>query len=74
VTTSWAQRLKRVFRIEIQACIRCHVRLQVIASIEEPEVIAHILANRDRTSGTPEPEPELAPLAAWAPPPQSMLL
>jgi hypothetical protein len=69
-----AQRLERVFRIEIHACVRCHGRLQVIASIEEPEVMARSLAHRNRTSGTPEPEPELGPLAAPTPPPQSKLL
>jgi hypothetical protein len=34
----------RVFAIEIEARVRCHGRLQVIASIEESEVIARILA------------------------------
>jgi hypothetical protein len=56
----WAQRLQRVFGIE--ACARCGGRLQVIASIEDPAVIARILAHLDRTSRTSEPE--LAPLAA----------
>jgi hypothetical protein len=40
---SWAQRLKRVFAIEIQTCRRCGGRLRVIASIEAPAVIARIL-------------------------------
>jgi hypothetical protein len=35
---NWARRLKRVFGIEIERCARCGGRLQVIASIEEPEV------------------------------------
>ncbi|MCI0436641.1 MAG: transposase [Gemmatimonadetes bacterium] len=74
VAMSWAQRLKRVFAIEIDTCARCHGRLRVIASIEDPEVITRILAHLDRASGTPEPE--LAPRAARAPPPprQSTLL
>ena len=72
VAMSGAQRLKRVFGIEIEACARCSGRLKVIASIEDPAVIAHILAYLARTSGTPEPE--LAPLAARAPPVQSALL
>jgi hypothetical protein len=69
VAMSWAQRLKRVFGIDIEACAHCNGRLKVIASIEDPVVIAQILAHLDRTSGTPEPE--LAPLAARAPPKQS---
>jgi hypothetical protein len=72
VAMGWAQRLKRVFRIEIEACVRCHGRVKVISSIEAPEVIAHILARLDRTSGMPELE--LRPLAARAPPLQSALL
>jgi hypothetical protein len=71
VAMSWAQRLKRVFGIEIETCARCHGRMKVIASIEDPAVIARILAHLDRTSGT---QPELAPLAARAPPMQSALL
>jgi hypothetical protein len=42
---SWARRLKRVFGIEIACCARCGGKLQVIASIEEPQVIAKILAH-----------------------------
>lgn len=49
---SWAQRLKRVFGIEIEACARCSARLKVIANIEDPAVIARILAHLDRTADT----------------------
>jgi hypothetical protein len=42
---SWVRRLKRVFGIEIEDCARCGGKLQVIASIEEPQVIAKILAH-----------------------------
>jgi hypothetical protein len=67
---SWAQRLKRVFGIEIESCARCGGRLKMIASIEDPAVIARILAHLDRTVGI---QPELAPLAARAPPVHSAL-
>ena len=40
---SWAQRLKRVFGIEIQRCDHCGGALKIIASIEDPEVIGQIL-------------------------------
>lgn len=33
---SWAQRLKRVFAIEIEKCEKCGGRVKIIASIEEP--------------------------------------
>ena len=33
---TWAQRLKRVFAIDIETCRRCGGQLKVIASIEDP--------------------------------------
>jgi hypothetical protein len=41
----WAQRLKRVFSIDIEVCRRCGGRLRVIASIEEPAIIERILGH-----------------------------
>jgi hypothetical protein len=40
---SWAQRLKRVFAIDIERCRRCGGKLRVIASIEDPALIERIL-------------------------------
>ena len=40
---SWAQWLKRVIGIEIDSCQCCGGTLRIIASIEQPEVIAKIL-------------------------------
>ena len=37
------QRLKLVFGIDIETCERCGAKVKVIASIEAPAVIAHIL-------------------------------
>jgi len=42
---NWARRLKRVFGIEIQGCMRCGGKLRILASIEEPELIARILSH-----------------------------
>jgi Putative transposase/Transposase zinc-binding domain len=39
----WAQRLKRVFAIDIEVCRRCGGKLRVVASIEDPPVIERIL-------------------------------
>jgi hypothetical protein len=64
-----AQRLKRVFGIEIESCARCGARLKIVSSIEEPAVIARILAHRDRASGSAQPERALH--AARAPPGKS---
>jgi hypothetical protein len=42
---SWAQRLKRVFRLDIETCEQCGGRVKVIASIEDAAVIGRILAH-----------------------------
>ena len=56
---NWAQRLKRVFGIEIERCRGCGGRLGVIASIEDPELIERILCYQPRpilsTSSTAVP-------------------
>jgi hypothetical protein len=65
----WAPRLKRVFGIEIEQCVRCGGRLRVIASIEEREVIERILGHW-REQG--EDEVSVAALGARAPPQASL--
>jgi hypothetical protein len=65
VALTWAARLKRVFGIEIEQCVRCGGRLKVIASIEEPELIERILTHR-RERG--EEDAPAAPLGARASP------
>ena len=42
---SWAQRLKRVFRIDFETCEGCGGAVKVIAGIEDPLVIEKILAH-----------------------------
>ena len=50
---NWAQRLKRVFRIDIERCPECGGNVRVIASIEDPHLIAMILAHvRGREAAT----------------------
>lgn len=68
---NWARRLKRVFGIEIDSCVRCGGQLKIIASIEEPEVIAKILSHLQHT--TAEQYKTELPLGARAPPVQSSL-
>jgi hypothetical protein len=41
----WAQRLKRVFGIDVQICGGCGGTMRIIACIEEPVVIKAILAH-----------------------------
>ncbi len=54
VAITWAQRLKRVFNIDIETCVECGGAVKVIACIEDPVVIKKILAHlKEKTS--PEP-------------------
>jgi membrane associated rhomboid family serine protease len=55
------------------AAARCGRKLKIIASIEEPEVIARILAHLEKAASD-DSRPELVPRAAWAPPAQWPLL
>ena len=45
VAMTWAQRLKRVFKIDIETCEHCGGAVKVIASIEDPAVVKQILAH-----------------------------
>jgi len=67
----WAQRLKRVFGIEIDTCQCCGGTFRIVASIERLEVIALILAHLERTSQ--QPKQLERPLGARAPPVPSRL-
>jgi hypothetical protein len=69
VRLNWARRLRRVFGIEIEQCAGCGGRLQVLASIEEPEVIERILAHRRERGEEATP---LASLRARGPPQASL--
>ncbi len=44
----WAQRLKRVFNIDIETCNSCGGNVKIIACIEDPQVIAKILSYFER--------------------------
>ena len=51
---SWAQRLKRVFGINIETCPACGGAVRIIACIEDAEVIEKILAHLDANATEPE--------------------
>ena len=67
VVMTWAQRLKRVFNIDIKTCQTCGATMKVIACIEDPEVIRKILTHMDAIA------PATAPAALPKPraPPQT---
>ena len=72
VAMSWARRLKRVFGVEIECCARCGGQLKIIASIEEPQLIAKILLHLERAA--PEQYQSELPRGARGPPLQPSLL
>jgi len=66
---SWAQRLKRVFGIDIETCPACGGALRIIACIEDPLVIKKILTHLDSKDASAESS-RLPPARA---PPQASL-
>ena len=69
VSMTWAQRLKRVFKIDILTCEDCGGAVKVLASIEDPAVIKQILAHLDRRAAPATPA--FRPFAR-APPPANL--
>ena len=63
---SWAQRLKRVFGIDIETCPACGGAVRIIACIKDPVVIEKILAHLDAKASEPK-APQRPPCRA---PPQ----
>jgi len=57
---TWAQRLKRVFGIDLETCAVCGGAMRILACIEDPVVIEKILARLDAKA---------APTQACRPPP-----
>ncbi len=52
---TWAQRLRRVFGLEIETFAVCGGKVRVMASVGDPTVIGRILghpARRDRPAGS----------------------
>ena len=57
---SWAELLKRVFQIDMTTCSHCGGSVRLIATIEDPAVIAKILAHL----GLPTKAPPRSPVQA----------
>ncbi len=66
---TWAQRLKRVFNIDIETCRACGGAVKVIACIEDPAVIEKILTHLNEKAlpiAAPLlPESRAPPQAGW---------
>jgi hypothetical protein len=63
---TWAQRLKRVFNIDVSICEKCGGEAKIIASIEDQAVIDKILRHL-QAKGILEQPPELLPAARASP-------
>ncbi len=65
---TWAQRLKRVFNIDIETCPKCGGAVKIIAGIEDPVVIDKILSHLDTKTASTDPmvvpQPRAPPLAS----------
>lgn len=57
---TWAQRLKRVFGIDIGTCAECGGAVRIIACIEDPEVIERILTHLESKTAQPQARWRLA--------------
>ena len=66
---TWAQRLKRVFNIDIETCRECGGAVRVIACIEDPAIIkkilTHLVRNAPSAETTPLPQSRAPPAAGW---------
>lgn len=51
---SWAERLKRVFSIDITTCQHCQGNVRIIASIKDKSVIDKILSHINKKTGNQE--------------------
>ena len=54
---TWAQRLKRVFNIDITLCERCQGPVRIIACIEDPAAIRQILDHIKSKKSTDQARP-----------------
>ena len=57
----WAKRLKRVFGIDIQVCLRCGGKVRIISAIEETHVIQRILTHLGEDYRIPKLYPPRGP-------------
>ena len=65
---TWAQRLKRVFNIDVDTCTHCGGSVKVIACIEDQQIIDKILSHLKKNERLPSPRDALP--EARAPPHQ----
>ncbi len=67
---TWAQRLKRVFKIDVEICSHCGGAVKALACIEDQQVIDKILTHLKKKDRLPLPPGALPEARA---PPQTSL-
>jgi uncharacterized protein YbaR (Trm112 family) len=60
---TWAALMRRAFDLDVLACPRCGGRLQLIATVEAPEIVRKILAHLGLLLSPDSPRP--APPGSW---------
>ena len=64
---TWAQRLKRVFGIDVSTCVHCGGAVRIVASIEEPTaILAHFAKHDALAEAHYRPRPRGPPAVAMA--------
>ncbi|MGP5761547.1 transposase [Pseudomonas aeruginosa] len=51
---TWAQRLKRVFGIDVEQCARCGGKARIVAAVEEPDAVRQILEHFEKKGALPQ--------------------
>ena len=54
---TWSELMARAFLIDVLDCPRCHGRMRVISTIEDPKVIRRILEHLGLPTEIPSPAP-----------------
>ena len=57
---TWAELMARAFLIDVLDCPRCHGRMRLISTIEDPKVIRRILEHLGLSCEIPTPAPPRA--------------
>jgi hypothetical protein len=62
---AWATLMRRVFEVDVLACVRCGGRMRVLATLEEPRVVQKILRHVGLPAEPAAPRPPPVASSAW---------
>ena len=58
---SWADLMARAFGFDLLKCPKCHGKMRLLATIEQPEVVRKILEHLGLPTESPQPRPARSP-------------